>query len=272
MSDPQPLTYATLDDLAFAAQRGRLDTTKLDIIAQGIGPAFELRLLADSGLLPQPERAPWLTLNGIEPLLAAVTSRRRRQWVCPKTRRLGVYRTSTRPSDDSTAWVEFCVAAEHAAVQEGFPKSVSAQLIGAIGEMQDNIYEHSRAADTGIVVFRAQPGSFEFLLADRGVGVLQSLSTCPDYEHLTDHGEALRLALTDGISRYGAGSGRGRGFRPLFIGLANLNAALRFRSGDHALTIDGQNPKSTPAKLAQKPKIDGFFASANCLLHNGISE
>ena len=86
------------------------------------------------------------------------------------------------------------------------------------------------------------------------------------YTGLDDHGEALRLTLTDGVSRHGSGTGRGRGFRPLFIGIANLNGSLRFRSGDHALIIDGRNPSLMAARLAQKPTIGGFFASVKCLV------
>lgn len=76
----------------------------------------------------------------------------------------------------------------------------------------------------------------------------------------------LELALTEGISRYGSGSGRGYGFQPLFIGLANLNGSLRFRFGDHALIIDGQKPTLMKAKIAQKPFIPGFFISVRCEL------
>ena len=50
------------------------------------------------------------------------------------------------------------------------------------------------------------------------------------------------------------------------IGIANLNGSLRFRSGDHALVIDGHNPSLVPARLWQKPKIGGFLASVKCLM------
>jgi hypothetical protein len=73
-------------------------------------------------------------------------------------------------------------------------------------------------------------------------------------------------ALQDGNSRYGVAAGRGMGFRPLFIALANLNGTLRFRSGDHALTIDGHSPTLIMAKLAQKPHIRGLIASVSCFL------
>jgi len=136
--------------------------------------------------------------------------------------------------------------------------------VAAVGELYSNVYEHSGAAATGLVAFRALPHRFEFVVSDRGIGVLDSLRSCADYEALSDCGEALRLTLTDGVSRHGADAGRGRGFRPLFVGLANLDGALRFRSGDHALIIDGSNPSLMIARTAQKPPLKGFMISVAC--------
>jgi hypothetical protein len=72
---------------------------------------------------------------------------------------------------------------------------------------------------------------------------------CPQHAALGDHSKALQSALTDGISRFGSDTGRGHGFRPIFLGLANLRGSLRFRSGDHALVIDGTSPSLMTAKL-----------------------
>jgi hypothetical protein len=177
---------------------------------------------------------------------------------------MGLYRAYGTPLQNETSWVEFGVAAQYSAIRAGFSRDVAAQLVGALGEMQSNIYEHSQASDTGIVAFRATPGVFEFVVSDSGTGVLKSLKSCPAYVDLTSYGQALKLALTDGVSRHGPQSGRGLGFRPLFRGLSNLNGALRFRSGDYALTIDGQNPGAIPVKLWQKAMLQGFFASVIC--------
>lgn len=269
------LTYAVLDDLAFAAERGRLDQlpNNLVLVAHDLGPLLEYVQLSLAQRLPPPDRAAWLSLNGSTALYAAL-SHRRGYWVCPHTRRLGVYRTHRRPPRDDTTWIQFGVAARHAAIQEGFPNTIAAQLVGAIGEIESNIYEHSGAPETGIIAFKATLGMFEFVVTDRGIGVLQSLRTCPEYASLSDHGEALQLALTDGVSRYGPGTNRGFGFQPLFTGLANLKGSLRFRSGDHALSIDGQDPvpRTIPMKLGKKPTIEGFFISVACRLHGTPGE
>ncbi|MBY0331336.1 MAG: hypothetical protein K2X49_11775 [Acetobacteraceae bacterium] len=258
------LDFAALDGLAFAAERGRLAGREVGpAVVRDLGPLVEMSHLAAAGLLPKPGEAPWLDLADFGDLRRALT-RGQSRWVCPSRRNVGFLRTTE--ARDEKEWNAFGFAAQQAAVAAGFAKRVAAQLVGAVGEMYSNIHDHSGAARTGLLAFAARGGSFEFVVADRGVGVLDSLRTCPDYAGLDDHGEALRLALSDGVSRCGAGTGHGKGFRPLFIGVANLNGLLRFRSGDHALIIDGHNPSLVGARLAQKPRIGGFLASVKCLL------
>jgi len=260
---PQPLTFSELDGLGFAAERGRFDPSAASYVAADLGPVFELGLLAKSKTMPWPGASSWLAMDGIAPLITALFNRSH-HWVCPTSRAAGVYRTYATPEEDDLHWVQFGVAIRFAAVSAGFSRNVAAQLVGAIGEMQSNIYEHSQASQTGIVAFRGRSGTFEFVVCDSGIGVLQSLTSCSEFQEVTDHGKALQLTLSDGVSRHGRASGRGLGFQPLFTGLANLNGALRFRSGDYALTIEGDNPQSLPARLWQKPKLQGFFASVTC--------
>jgi hypothetical protein len=194
----------------------------------------------------------------------------RGQWICPASRAVGFFRTAREWPEDDTEWVGFGLAAQKAAVVAGFHRRTAAQFAAALGEMVSNIYEHSRASESGIAAFRAGSGEFEFAVADGGVGVLDSLRTCPEHAHLDDHGQALRLALTDGVSRFGPKADRGRGFRPIFVGLANLSGTLRFRSGDHGLVIDGQSFDAVAGKTAQKVHLRGFFASVSCRLRGRV--
>ena len=80
-------------------------------------------------------------------------------------------------------------------------------------------------------------------------GVLATLREAKEFEDLADHGRAMHLALQDNISRHGRDLNHGNGFRDLFLGLAELNADVRFRSGDHALTISGARPDLKAAQL-----------------------
>ncbi len=224
------LDFTMLDGLAFAAERRRLSGRAPDMVAHDLGPVVELGQLAAAGLLPSPERAEWLRLNGLGVLYRAIASGRA-HWVCPDGRRIGFLRTGAKLPAEETVWTGFGLAAQQAAVASGFSARIAAQLAAAIGEMHSNVYEHSGASATGLVAFRAGATRFEFVVADRGMGVLESLRSHSDYSGMNDHAEALRLTLTEGVSRHGANTGRGLGFRPLFIGLANLNGSLRFRSG-----------------------------------------
>lgn len=261
------MTFAELDGLAFAAQRGRLHEYSSDnpLSIGTLGPFLELILYGESGLLPPLHRAAWLALGSFAAFEAAYRGRKK-QWICPASRSVGFFQTTREWQDDQTDWVGFGLAAQKAAEAAGFHRKTGAQFVAALGELVSNIHEHSGAPASGIAAFRTDNNGFEFAVADRGVGILESLRTCPDYAHLADHGEALRLALGEGVSRFGPGAMRGQGFRPLFVGLANLSGYLRFRSGDHALVIDGQGIDLMAAKTAQKAPLQGFLASVACRL------
>ncbi len=154
---------------------------------------------------------------------------------------------------------------QNAAEQAGFGRRVAPGLTGAFGEMADNAFRHSLRPLTAVAGYRWSEGIFEYVVADAGRGVLASLQSCHDYTDLQDSGDALRIALTEGESCLGRGAGRGRGFREVFLSLSNLNGCLRFRSGDHVLTIDGTSPDLSRAHLAQLGlEFDGFLVSVVC--------
>jgi len=262
-----PLTFTTVDGLAFAAQKGKFgQPLSKSFVAGDIGPLLELRHLSiDGRLAPCESILAGMSSHAVD-LFTALKQTQQRCWVCPSTRRIGFFRTTNSENDVSNSY-NFGVAAQKAAVGAGFSKHVAGQLVAAIMEMVDNIYLHSTLSESGLAAFHARPGYFEFAVLDRGVGVLRSLQQCTEYARLSDHGDALQTALTDGCSRFGPNSNHGHGFRPLFIGLSNLNGALRFRTGDHALTIDGRDPISIPWTKIAKPNISGFLAFVSCRTH-----
>ena len=118
--------------------------------------------------------------------------------------------------------------------------------------------EHSERPHTGILAFQARHEGFEFVAADNGVGVLATLRDAQEFRNLNDHGRALHLALQEGVSRHGRDADHGNGFQ-VFVGLRSLRADLRFRSGDHALTINGSRPDLDHAELVQKVPFLGFL-------------
>jgi hypothetical protein len=112
------------------------------------------------------------------------------------------------------------------------------------------------------VVYGVGQNSFELVVSDAGVGVLDSLRSNSEYSNLSDSGTALKLALSDGASRHGSMSGRGYGISQLFRALAHDAGELRFRSGDYALRLWGDAPSLTGRfELSQKSTLLGMTVS-----------
>jgi hypothetical protein len=157
----------------------------------------------------------------------------------------------------------FMFSMQKAMLSNGFPRAFANGLVGALGEMESNIHEHSQAVDSGIIGNRVSENAVEYAVADSGIGILNSLKAGA-FPSLTDAGEALKIALTDGRSRYGVGKGRGYGFRELFKALSSRNCNLRFRSDDQLLTIRGESPVLSLARLQQRAHVRGFSVSVVC--------
>lgn len=148
-----------------------------------------------------------------------------------------------------------------------FNKNVNqskALICGALGEMVDNVCEHSQATDSGIVGFMGNEKYLDICVGDAGIGVLSSLKLNPAYAYLADAGMALSLAIEDGISRYpisAGGEGRGHGFSTLFRGLNSLDADVRLRTGNYALEISGRNSLERVPRISEKAHLRGFVLS-----------
>lgn len=165
----------------------------------------------------------------------------------------------------SALWDQWALHAENAAVANGFKRSLVSGLIGAMIELQDNVYEHSEAVESGLVAYAASASAFEFVVADAGIGMLESLRKNPEFSGLKDSGHALRVAVSDGASRYDRSTGHGFGMGTLFKALAESAGELRFRSGDHAMTIRGDRPSLTgEVEIVQKAWLAGLIISVRC--------
>lgn len=134
-------------------------------------------------------------------------------------------------------WEQWLLHAENVAKAHGVAAPLVSSFIGALREMQDNVYEHSGSAHTGLVAYAVRDRSFEFVVSDRGMGVLETLRQNPMYAHLPDAGAALKEAIKPGVSRFATETGRGQGYVQLYKAMVTHRAELRFRSGDHALTL-----------------------------------
>jgi hypothetical protein len=162
-------------------------------------------------------------------------------------------------------WEQWALHAQNVAIARGLDRSLVDGLIGALIELQDNVYLHSEASASGMVAYAAAPGVFEFVVADAGIGVLASLTKNPEFAELKDSSEALRVAASDGASRFDRSTGHGFGIGQLFKALARDAGELRFRSGDHAMSIRGDQPSLTgKVDTIQKAWLDGLIISVRC--------
>lgn len=168
-------------------------------------------------------------------------------------------------SQDQSPWDQWAKHAENAAATRNLPRRLVEGLLGALGELQDNVYAHSGSIETGLVAYAVSDGAFEFVVADAGLGVLASLKQNPEFANLENSGQALRAALSDGASRFGRESGHGYGIGQLFRALAHERGDLRFRSGDYVLTLCGDNLSLTgKMEIVKKATLTGFVVSVMC--------
>ena len=189
------------------------------------------------------------------------------KYYCEGRIHLGYIPISAFLGDDRTSENDFRIRAIRAVNFAGFKKTYAAQFVAAMIELYNNSIEHSRAVESAYVAFAGYKNCFEFVVADSGIGTLRSLKSSRRYAKINDSGSALNLALTEGISRHCSEPGRGLGFRPILVGLANISQKLRFRSGDHAREMERLFDGSIPAVTCQKSEISGFFCSVRCVAH-----
>lgn len=252
--------YSHVDGLGRARQRNIEPRLNGQVFRAGaVGPLLEFINLATSDGLAELRGARWFDEGAHRTLLDALTEMRHR-WL--QTNGLcGMLKGKGLASEESLA--SFKIDAHKAALSANFGKAAPL-LVAAMGELIGNVIDHSQADESGLAIFLARAGRFELVVADRGVGVLRSLRQCPDYRTLGDEGAALAAMVETGVSRHGPGQGHGNGFRPIFERLANMTGQLRFRSGDYALSLDGQFGDRIGREISQKPGLSGFFAAVVC--------
>lgn len=257
-----PADFATSDALLWKAHYGRL---------QGVGPIRVQRSgrigpLVEMAMARRAAPQAYASVT-IEPALAGMVDRALDVGEITGFRSkdvAGVFPLSRHDPEggDQSLWNQWAKHAGNVAVKNGIRAGLADGLIGAIGELQQNVYTHSERHETGLVAYGASPGMLEFVIADAGIGVLASLRQNEEFAGLTDDGAALHAAASDGASRFGRSSARGYGISQVFRALARDNGELRFRSGDHTLSIWGDGPNlSGQSEIVQKSHLQGFYVT-----------
>jgi hypothetical protein len=251
----EPLTFEILDDLVLAHERSRAPAVRLEP-GPSLGALIELLRFCHE----HPGGLEYASAPEIDALKRSLETRKP---VYLDGERIGFVpaRRALHQGND-IHWDAFMVAMHKAMLAAGFQSLFGRGLVGAMDEMQNNIHDHSEAIDTGLIAYRVSSDRVEWVVADRGIGILTGLQSGA-FPSVTDSGEALKIALTDGRSRLGT-NGRGYGFRELFKALSARHGALRFRSDDQLLSITGVSPALSRARLQQRAYVSGFSVTVVC--------
>jgi anti-sigma regulatory factor (Ser/Thr protein kinase) len=249
------LSFDLANDIALALAGGTAFAADLRVNACDFGPLAELH---HAGIVLGHHT--WLNIGRHAELMRAMTAGKK--WFSASG--MQGFVTMSEILSQYSDWTDFAMRGKKAAIAAGFAPDMAGQLFGAIGELRGNIEEHSENAGSGYIAYDATSGHFEFVVADSGIGILKSLRTHQHYAYVKDAGTALNLALTEGVSRHYDDEGRGKGFRPIFIGLANASEHVRFCSGDHTRELKRTHERRVTAETRQKAVLSGFFCSVRC--------
>ena len=194
---------------------------------------------------------------------ACAERNRRRQFRA----RAGVFplRRYAANGDGADQWSLWASRAEQAALAAGFPKPIAAGIIGAMGELQDNVLRHSRRSETGLAAYASSDWSLRARhrrCRRRGAREPARMRRlCAPARRR----RGAKVAVEDGNIRLGRGSGNGFGMGQMFRALANHDGELRFRSGDHALAVRGHSPSlQGHVELGHKARLGGMTISVLC--------
>ena len=173
------LSFGDVEGLSFATADGELRSDAMrSFRARRLGPMLEAAHLASAGLLP---RYPWRAMPASVSGLVAALGGRDGFWSGPgDSGETGFVRTERWGERYDTRLMALLMRAKRAGQRiSGLSAQVPGQLAGAMGELESNIHEHAGSPETGVVAYRAEAGAFEFVVSDRGVGILASLRSSP---------------------------------------------------------------------------------------------
>lgn len=249
------LTYSLTEDLEFACESGMPPPMpQMKAYAKFLGPVIQLERSAHVAGIGNHLAVEFGELDGARGFLAKPHG-----IYVGRSGAIGIAAASA----NGEAALELMQRGLAAIRRSSLPEAAAAQAVSALGEFEANIIQHSADTAMGVIAYELTSTFLGLYSADSGQGVLTSLRKNPAYEFLDDEGEALKLALQEGVSS-STEAGRGNGFRPIFVGLASHLGVLRFRSGDSLLELNGFAGGSTKQEIKERAAISGFHVSVHC--------
>jgi anti-sigma regulatory factor (Ser/Thr protein kinase) len=115
---------------------------------------------------------------------------------------------------------------------QGVPGSLTRPATLLLEEIAVNVAQHSRRPETGFASVACFDDEFEVSVCDAGVGIRRSLQEAGEGRDLATDGEAIRLALHEGVSAGDPRENAGLGL-PWLVNLADkVRAEVRIWSGE----------------------------------------
>lgn len=154
---------------------------------------------------------------------------------------------------------EFVSTAGRLASEAGMPVEASRLLKGVFGEIIDNVSQHAGAGAKGLAAYELKSNSIALMVADSGQGVARGyVASQPDLAGLGAM-DALEWAVRQHKSRFKE-PGRGTGFATVLRAMRAMDAALRVRSDDASIEIEGPADSATWF-VKDQPMLQGFVVS-----------
>lgn len=258
MATKEALKYSLLDDLEWAvSEPNRVPLPRLRIAVQHLGPLIQLSRSQHKGAIHNEIDFDWGRFGGAAAFLERLSGS---YLSADGTFGMAAIDRTTDAADD------LMQRALLALRRTSLPRNAAAQAISALGELDSNIREHSNDEQSGLIGYEVNEQFVGIYASDMGQGVLNSLHRNPKYAQLADDGEALLLAVSEGVSSTGQ-TGRGMGFRPIFSGLAAHAGVLRFRSGASLLQINGFTLPVPTQEVKERSPTAGFHVNVHCMFN-----
>jgi hypothetical protein len=249
------LKYSLLDDLELAYAHGIPPPKgQIDLIVTSLGPIIQLSRSPAREFICDIVTMPHSSLSD-----AAAFMDRPDGMYLSKDGSVGI---STISADGELA-LELMQRGLMAINRSGLPRAAAAQAVSALGELDSNVFRHSGDKSSGLIAYEVCPSFVGIYASDQGCGVLSSLKQNPAYASVEDEGEAISLALREGVSS-STDKGRGMGFRPIFVGLAAHCGLLRFRSGNAMLEMNGYGESRPTQEIKERAPVVGFHVFVHC--------
>lgn len=145
-------------------------------------------------------------------------------------------------------------------IRDNHSKDIFSLIVSMAGEIGNNSFDHNLGQwpDVPGIFFGYDLRKRTVVLADRGLGILQTLSRVKP--ELQNNQDALRVAFTETISGR-APEARGNGLKYVREVISENTMNLFFQTGDAELRIQGKSPDLRITRSADR--IHGCLASIN---------